>query len=41
MPARPPTFAVCMDGSRHQGAVKGAVNEFAQQHGLTLLVTYK
>lgn len=30
-----------MDGSRHEGAVKGAVLELAEQHGLTVAVTYK
>jgi hypothetical protein len=29
-----------MDGSRHEGAVKGAVNEFALRHGLSVVVTY-
>ena len=33
--------AVCGDGSRHEGAVKGAVDEFAAAHGLSVLVTYK
>lgn len=33
--------AVCADGSRHEGAVKGAVDEFAAAHGLSVLVTYK
>ena len=32
--------AVCADGSRHEGAVKGAVDEFAAAHGLSVLVTY-
>lgn len=32
---------VCMDGSKQEGAVKGAVNEFAEAHGLSILVTYK
>ena len=36
-----PAAAVCMDGSKQEGAVKGAVNEFAQAHGLSILVTYK
>lgn len=29
-----------MDGSQHEGAVKGAVDEFAQAHGLSVVVTY-
>ena len=36
-----PAAAVCIDGSKQDGAVKGAVNEFAQAHGLSILVTYK
>lgn len=39
--ARPRPRAVCMDGSKQEGAVKGAVNEFAEAHGLSILVTYK
>jgi hypothetical protein len=31
--------AVCMDGMRNRGAVKGAVDEFAAAHNLTLTVT--
>ena len=31
--------AVCMDGTRNRGAVKGAVDEFAAAHNLTLTVT--
>ena len=31
--------AVCMDGTRNRGAVKGAVDEFAATHNLTLTVT--
>jgi len=29
-----------MNGTKNEGAVKGAVDEFAQKHGLTVLVTY-
>ncbi len=31
-------WTVCMDGSRHPGGVKGAVNEFARKLGLTVVV---
>lgn len=33
-------WALCMDGSRHEGAVKGAVDEFFGRLGLQVLVTY-
>lgn len=34
-------WAVCSDGSRFPGAVKGAVDEFAEVHGLQVSITYK
>ncbi|PSC67295.1 O-methyltransferase [Micractinium conductrix] len=33
-------WGICMDGSRNEGAVKGAVANFAQRYGLTVAVTY-
>lgn len=32
-------WSVCMDGTVNFGAVKGAVNEFAEEHGLTVVAT--
>lgn len=32
-------WSLCMDGTRNRGAVKGAVDEFAAAHNLTLTVT--
>ncbi|KAI3438686.1 hypothetical protein D9Q98_001106 [Chlorella vulgaris] len=32
-------WSVCMDGTVNFGAVKGAVNEFAEAHGLTVVAT--
>lgn len=32
-------WATCGDGSRREGAVKGAVDDFAWRHGLTLAVS--
>lgn len=32
-------WSVCQDGSKHPGAVRGAVNDFAQRQGLTVVVT--
>ncbi|PNW76691.1 hypothetical protein CHLRE_11g467900v5 [Chlamydomonas reinhardtii] len=34
-------WAKCMDGSEHQGAVKGAVDEFFEKKGLAVHVTYQ
>jgi len=34
-------WSVCDDGSVHPGAVKGAVDEFALNNGLTVAVTYR
>ena len=34
-------WGVCADGSKHPGAVKGAVNKFAKSHGLTVFNTWK
>lgn len=33
-------WEVCMDGSKNDGAVQGAVDEFAHKHGLTVSVTW-
>ena len=33
-------WSVCMDGSINTGAVKGAVDEFAENNGLQVLVSY-
>ena len=33
-------WALCMNGTRHDGAVKGAVGDFISQHGLTVAVCY-
>jgi len=33
-------WALCYDGSYNKGAVKGAVNEFAERNDLQVLVTY-
>ena len=34
-------WSVCGDGLVHVGAVKGAVDEFAEKKGLTIAVTYR
>jgi hypothetical protein len=34
-------WGLCMDGSRNEGAVKGAVEDFAMEKGLTISVLYK
>ena len=34
-------WSKCMDGTVHEGAVKGAVDEFAEANGLQVLVSYK
>lgn len=34
-------WSICGDGSIHPGAVKGAVDEFATSHSLTVAVTYR
>jgi hypothetical protein len=34
-------WSLCMDGSRHEGAVRGAVEDFAEQHGLVFSVMYQ
>jgi hypothetical protein len=34
-------WSVCADGSKHDGAVRGAVDEFFGQLGLQVLVTYR
>jgi predicted O-methyltransferase YrrM len=39
-PGNTQDWSLCADGSRHAGAVKGAVDEFAAAHGLSVLVTY-
>jgi len=33
-------WSLCMNGTRNEGAVKGAVDEFAQEHGLQILVRH-
>ena len=33
-------WSVCADGSKHEGAVRGAVEEFAAEHGLVVSVMY-
>jgi len=33
-------WGLCMDGTRNEGAVRGAVTEFAMKHGLTISVMY-
>lgn len=33
-------WSLCADGKKHRGAVKAAVNEFAERNGLTVFVTY-
>jgi hypothetical protein len=33
-------WSVCMDGTVNGGAVRGAVQEFAAQHGMVLSVMY-
>ena len=33
-------WSICEDGTIHQGAVKGAVDDFAEEHGLQVLVSY-
>jgi predicted O-methyltransferase YrrM len=34
-------WSICEDGTKHEGAVKGAVTAFAQAHQLQVLVTYR
>ncbi len=34
-------WAICSDGSRHEGAVKGAVKHFASKHGIEVYSTWK
>ncbi|PSC76989.1 hypothetical protein C2E20_0340 [Micractinium conductrix] len=34
-------WCLCANGTRHEGAVKGAVGEFAAAQGLTVAVTYR
>lgn len=34
-------WSLCQDGSMNRGAVKGAVDEFAELHGLQVTVTYQ
>jgi hypothetical protein len=34
-------WSLCGDGRRNEGAVKGAVEDFADAHELTILVTYR
>ncbi|CAB9530115.1 expressed unknown protein [Seminavis robusta] len=38
---RPQDWSICSDGSIHPEAVKGAVMEFANKHGLPLHLTYR
>ena len=33
-------WSLCMDGTINEGAVKGAVDEFAEDNGLQVLVSY-
>ena len=33
-------WSICADGSKHEGAVRGAVEEFFLTKGLTITVTY-
>jgi hypothetical protein len=33
-------WGLCMDGTRNEGAVRGAVEDFAMKHGLTISVMY-
>ncbi|PRW61289.1 Capsular polysaccharide synthesis [Chlorella sorokiniana] len=39
-PGETQDWSVCLDGSKHEGAVKGAVDEFAAAHGLSIVVVY-
>lgn len=34
-------YGICMDGTRNEGAVRGAVEDFAMAHGLTISVSYR
>jgi hypothetical protein len=34
-------WSICMDGTKNEGAVRGAVQDFAAQKGLVLSVMYK
>lgn len=34
-------WGICYDGTRHEGAVKGAVKQFATKHGLAVYSTWK
>jgi hypothetical protein len=34
-------WSLCSDGSRHERAVRGAVEDFAAQHGLVVAVMYE
>ena len=34
-------WSICQDGSKHPGAVRGAVEEFMLKRGQTITVTYK
>ena len=34
-------WSVCEDGTRHEGAVNGAVTDFARKHHLQLSITYR
>lgn len=33
-------WSLCMDGTKHGGAVRGALEEFAANHGLVVSVMY-
>lgn len=34
-------WSICLDRSRHEGAVKGAVKQFAKKHGIKVYTTWK
>lgn len=34
-------WSVCANGTKHPGAVRGAVEDFAKQHGLAISVTFR
>ena len=34
-------WSICEDGTKHEGSVKGAVNDFAKEHQLQVLITYQ
>jgi hypothetical protein len=34
-------WSLCANGTRHPGAVRGAIDDFAIHHGLQFVVTYQ